>query len=122
MGDMLQSAVKVESGSTLRARMAQHVQQFPHEAGMSGEQSLCFLEGLLVCPAQRLLRGMRVLPANPGSRDSTRPHWSRLSSISAISFWQSGKLVPRNCSKAARALDKGSSPPNRARVRRAARV
>ena len=34
------------------ARMAQDLYQFLPKIGMPGEQRLCFLEGLIMCPAQ----------------------------------------------------------------------
>ena len=38
-------------GVDVSGRLAQQVQQLAHDAGVSGEQRLCFLEGLLVIAA-----------------------------------------------------------------------
>ncbi len=52
---------------------------------------------------------------------STRPHWSRLSSMPAIRFWQPGRLVARNSKRARNASEMGPPSPRRASVRRAAK-
>ncbi len=114
------SASSSEPGSSVAACIAQDFHQLLRQPGWSETTTVLFRappDGF----AAVALPACRGPAANrPTGRSSTRPHWSRLSSMSAIRFSQSPRLVARSCNRARSASESTGSPPSRASVRRAA--